>query len=226
MKNILENAKKLLLSRTPESQHGNVCAHWSNVEWFPSKTESNDYVEFIPGSSLVYIYNSCKRLSDAGRYYFIIRAFGNYVYSLLDEKSKNIWIKKLCIPSGVSINKVRIKIENSPTDSSFYNIVVGLKTPMERLVALNIVNAFIASKITLPKIKGIDIVEHPLTSDYCNFKVYHSALPAITPYLPFSVVSDFGTALAEIVSNDVGVASHTDAKYVIKEIVSKIISRI
>lgn len=226
MTNILFNSKKLLLSKFPKELTSLLDSTWNSIEWFPSKTNTNSYVEFIPGSNLVYVYNKCNRLSDAGRYYYIIRAFGNYLYSKLDDVTKNIWIKKLMLPSSLHINVTRIKIENSCAGQSFQSIVRDLRTPNERLVALNIVNSYIANKITLKQLKGIDIIEHPLTSAYCNFRVYHSVLPIISPYIPYYVIDEFGSALAEYITNDLKIASHTDTIHNLESIIKKMIQKI
>lgn len=201
-----------------------ILDRWEQVDWRVHEQDNgNDAHARMDCTMKIDLYPVLDTYSPDGRSYVMIREFGRMILSKASQDLNMSWLKKLALPTNEQIDAVQMRFNEG--HAGYKQMVDSFMTPVDRLVALNIANALIANRTRFADATNLDIRTWGPTSDYCNFKRYHSLNPLVSAYCPEEVTMDFGAALAECAVNDMKAVTHTSVAAALRTVLSSILNR-
>jgi hypothetical protein len=203
-KQIVNSASKLLLA-SPTGQKPHIAALWNRVDFRVNEEKQTENDASVhPTDEAISLYPALLQKTPAQAQSIVLREFGKLILRMSGDHCQARWDKKLVLPGEKQIAAVQEKLGSEDfrkQNKTYRELVETFNTAMDRLVALNITNALLANGMPFPSSNGVKITEWGPTSQYCNFRKYHSIIPFTSAYAPREVHQDFGDAFAEMVIN-------------------------
>lgn len=197
MKTAIEHARQLLF-RGEFGTISNLRALWNKIEWEFYDKEHSSAVELDRSGGLaIHVYvPTLRRLEVREQDYAILREFGNAILRKSTPDARQRWERKLALPTKEQLDNFQ-RVISSKDFKKYDDIVQEFSGPIDRLVAINLVNAFVANCTSVSQLKNLDIRVWGPTRQYASGQRYHSLIPIISPYTPSHIFANFGEAFAD-----------------------------
>lgn len=167
-----------------------------SVSWDVSKIQKvPSDAELSRNGKTIVVYPSIGNRSEAQGAHELLTEVGNMVASKwVSPVVAARWKHKLVLPTSEQIGAVQDRISSGP----YTQVVESFTNPVDRLVAIHVVNALIANRVRVAECKNIDIRQWGATSDFCRRKRYYSLTPLISAYCSRSLYENYGSAFANV----------------------------
>jgi len=213
----IDAAKQIISKSNLFTQHTNRV--WDSIKWNECKTQLiSSSVE--AGSDLTI--NLFPLVKQGNNYGQIIKCFGYFVYNSLDEETKNNWKYKFDLPTKSQVDEFISKL-TSGSFETYLKLVESSKSPITRLVHLNIANALIANGVSINDCVKVDVLKWPSTEAYANLTRNHSLIPIISAYTTRDVLDNYHTAFYELAVSKLGSVYHTEVREKLENIIRRTI---
>lgn len=190
------------LKRCSLARVGRLTSLWQSVEW---KAQEHQLVaapvELARNGAHINLYPSLKCLGSEQTNHAIIKAFGQWLYYRMSPQAKKRWEQKLVYPTQSQVQAFQDRLA-ARKFSNFMALVVSFVAASDRLVALNLANAFIINRQPIVDCQGVDVFKWGYTEKYASTQVPHSILSIASAYCSKPVLDDFGDCFAEFVLKD------------------------
>lgn len=153
----------------------------------------------------------------------LLREFGQMLFMKASPDLQKRWKKKMVLPSKAQIDAFQSKL-HSKKFKCYKDLVEDFSCPCDRLVAVNLSNAFLANHQPIQDSYNTDIRKYGPTCLYSNLKRYHSAIPLVSAYAPRRIFEDFGEAFADLVVHKLRNVRHTSVQAVVKDLVFDLVA--
>jgi hypothetical protein len=231
----MPNAKETIRATTKlieEHELGpDLTPFWNEIKWQECDGDRHDYPAELHrnGEPVIRLFPSLETDPRAGEAVMI--EFAYYVFGKSGERGKEIWEKKLFMPTQEQMDAVSLKLASPELRKTCETYEQVLDTypkeghAVDRLVFLHVVNALIANNVPYPETINIDIRAWGPTAEYTNFKRYDSLVPLSSAYAPRRIDECFGSAVAAWIVNDLGKVRDKTVAYALKMVIRNVIGR-
>lgn len=198
---------------------------WRLIEWQAHREGEGTAELDRRGEAIINLYPGLKSLSTQQK---ILREFGHFVLTRAGERGAAIWKGKLDVPTKEQIGTAREKLADADlrrsckTYKDVLDTYPGTGGSVDRLVFINIMNALLANNISYTDSFNVDIATWGPTAEYCAQKKYHPLIPLVSAYAPENIYTDYGTALAETVTNNLASVRDSSVAFALRGIVQRI----
>lgn len=205
-KEIVKAAGDLLL----QHQYGKlekVTGLWSDVAWIEMQEDAGKVeAEAVLGDApAVRLYPAIKTSARAAE--SVLREFGLLILVKGGDQARGLWDKKLHKPKAEDIELFQLKLSDPEIrkNAKAYRDVLAAYPDkghsVERLVAVNFINALLANNVAFASTQGTNIKDCGPTAEYAAGRKYHSLIPLTSAYCPADVHNCFGCAFAAAVTS-------------------------
>lgn len=212
------------LRRSPFYRYSHLLGMWDRISFMEHKQQLVDSdAELSRDGKKIHLYPVLLRRTVEDSNYALLREFGKFVYAKASPELKKRWELKLVVPSKAQIDSFQSKLA-CRSFKSFKDLVEDYSCPCDRLVAVNISNAFLANRQPIVDAYEMDIRKYGPTCSYANSKRFHSTIPLVSAYSPRRIYEDFGEAFADAVAKNLRSVRHTSVQAVIRNILEDVIA--
>lgn len=204
---------------------------WNSIKWQECAGDASDYPAELHrnGEPVIRLFPSLATDPRAGE--AVLIEFAYYVYGKSGERGKEIWEKKLFMPTQEQMDAVSLKLASPEIRKTCETYEQVLDTypstghAVDRLVFIHVVNALTANNVPYPETVNLDIRAWGPTTAYTNFQRYDSLVPLSSAYAPRRIDECFGTAVAAWITGDLKKVADKTVAYALKLIIRNVIGR-
>lgn len=200
---------------------------WRLIEWQGHGENLGTGAELDrKGDAVIHLYPVLEEMPDAQQR--VLREFGKFVLLRAGDRAEAIWKGKLDAPTKEQIATVKAKLEDPElrnTCKSYKDVLdtyPGTGHSVDRLVYINVMNALLANNIVYRDSVGVDIMQWGPAAEYCNLKKYHCLIPLVSAYTPADIYSNYGSALAAMLSDGLGSVRDSSVAFALRGIIQRI----
>ena len=99
----------------------------------------------------------------------------------VSHTQKAFWRNKLVYASQNTVDRLQAILSRS-TVVSLKDIPKKFNTPIDRLIAIHVVNTLIANSLSASAVKNVSLREYPPTRDFCRGAKPYSLIPLLSVY--------------------------------------------
>lgn len=199
---------------------------WRLIEWQGHPDGTGNAELCRKGDAVIHLYPGLEKMAGAPQK--VLREFGTFVLLRSGDRGAAIWKNKLDVPTKEQVATVKQKLadpELRKTCKTYKDVLdtyPGSGGSVDRLVFINVMNALLANNIAYTDSVGVDIMTWGPTAEYCNLKKYHSLIPLVSAYSPADVYTDYGHALAAMVTDKLGNVRDSSVAFALRGMVQRI----
>lgn len=223
LQSTIKNAGEAL-RRSPFYRYSHLIGMWDRMQFVEHKQQLVDTdAELSRDGKKINLYPVLVRRMVEDANYALMREFGKFLYSKASPELKKRWQLKLVLPSKAQVDAFQSKL-GCRNFKSFKDLVEDFNCPCDRLVAVNLSNAFLANRQPINDAYDVDVRAYGPTCGYATAKRYHSAVPLVSAYAPRRIYEDFGEAFADAVAKNLRTVRHTSVQAVIRSLLEDVIA--
>lgn len=208
------------------NRHSHLMSLWNCVKFVEHKNQIvNSDAELSRDCQKINVYPSLARrvVTDSDR--ILIREFGRYIFGKSSTMMQRRWKEKMSLPSKAQITAFQEKLK-SQKFKTYKALVEDFASPVDRLVAMNLANAFIRNSLPIADAHGSDVRTWGATTAYASQMRYHSLIPLVSAYCPRSIMDDFGEAFADGVISKFQNVRHSSIQGALRDLIGEIIESV
>jgi hypothetical protein len=190
----------LALKASELNQNQRLWLAWHKIRWVSHDTQLvHSDAELSRDGTKINVYPAINDKAAPDQDFALMREFGKMIYQkVLNDEVRRRWELKLGLPTKTQIDAVQDKLKQR-SYQSFDQMVKSFTASADRLVALNVANAFIANRQPIADCFNVDLRSWGPTMAYSKLERYHSIKPLVSAYAPQRFMTDFGEAFADCV---------------------------
>jgi hypothetical protein len=214
-----------LLEKSFATAHSHVRSHWRDVEFRVLKDDWDLETArlFVNEAEkpVIRIYPCMATFSPEKQAFYLMREFGDYLLTCASDDMELAWRQKLVLATVEQIDSFQKRLNDSY--NNYAEVVESFKTPVDRLVAMNLANALMANGQAYKGSGNVNVREWGPTQEFANLRRYFSMVPLTSAYCPRDIHKDFGCAFASYVVFDLKTVLHTSVQETLKRLIERII---
>ena len=222
-KSIVQQSQKMVLASDLKDL---LLPLWRLIEWQGHAKGMGEAELCRKGGAVINLYPGLEKSAAAPRK--VLREFGQFVLVRAGDRGAAIWKNKLEVPTEQQIATIKEKLADTDLRKTCRTYKDVLDTypstggSVDRLVFINVMNALLAHNIPFSASANLDIMSCGPTTEYCNRKKYHCLVPLVSAYAPVDVYTDYGHALAAMVTDKLANVRDSSVAYALRGIVQRI----
>jgi len=223
LKSIVQQSQKLIQASDLKDL---LLPLWRTIEWQAHADGSDAVALSRTGDAVIHLYPGLAQTPAAPQK--VLREFGQFVLLRAGDRGASIWKSKLDVPTTEQVGTVKQKLADPELRQTCKTYVDLLDTypstggSVNRLVFINVTNALLGNNIAFSDSVGVDIMTWGPTAEYCNLKKYHCLVPLVSAYAPVDVYTDYGHALAAMVTDKLANVRDSSVAFALRGIIQRI----
>jgi len=188
-----------------------------SVNWQNSQIQKvPSDVELSRDGKMITVYPSfAARPAPSGAHALLTEVGGMVASKWVSQNLATRWKHKLVLPTNEQIGAIQDRIT---AGNQYAQVVESFAGPVDRLVAIHVVNALIANKVRVAECRNIDVRKWGSTADFCGLKRYYSLTPLISAYCSRGLYENYGSAFANVALG-LELATHSAVSSAFKKLV-------
>lgn len=220
------NAIKERLAQCQIANVPHVKAHWNDIEFKVMEqdwdTENTRLMIQEGDKPVIFIYPVLDKMTPDFQAYYVLREFGEYLLLKAGAEMETHWNQKLTYPTCDQVDAFQTRLNQG--FKTYQEVVESLKTPVDKLVALNLANAMLVNGQAFAGACNVDVRKWGPTQEFANIRRFMSLIPLTSAYCPRHIHEKFGCAFASCVVFDLKTVLHTSVKQALQQIIERIIN--
>jgi hypothetical protein len=191
----MKQAAEALLEKCGLLKRSKVRDVWKSVKWTTTWLVSSGSPAVAAGNSEICLRQDSKEQSPVP----LIKAFGTIVHRQLAPKKQAAWDRKLIRLTKDQALEFAHRISMY---EDYQSVVTSYLGAVDRLAAIHLCNALIASRVDYTETVNVDIFEWPQTAPMAKGQKPYSLLPVWGAYAPHLL--DLGDAMLDYAQREFG----------------------